>query len=76
MRGVKIIFIAAEIAAIICLAMFILHLCEQGTIETLEGVLTFLIAMTAVVFQKEQQSIEWDEEEDSAILISAEDVEL
>ena len=42
----------------------------------MEGVFTFLLAMVVVVFQKEQQSIEWDEEEDSAILISAEDVEL
>ena len=76
MRGVKIIFIVAEIASIICLAMFISHLCKQGTIETLEGIFTFLLAMLVMVFQKEQQSIEWDEEEDSAILISAEDVEL
>ena len=76
MKGVKIIFIVAEIASIICLAMFISHLCKQGTIEILEGVFTFLLAMLVMVFQKEQQSIEWDEEEDSAILISAEDVEL
>lgn len=76
MKGIKSIFIAAEIASIICLAMFILHLCEQGTIEALEGVFTFMLAMMVVVFQKEQQPIEWDEEEDSAILISAEDVEL
>jgi hypothetical protein len=33
--------------------------------------------MLVVVFQKEQQSIEWeDEEEDSIVLTSAEDVEL
>lgn len=64
MKSVKIIFIAAELASIICLAMFILHLCKQGTIETLEGIFTFLLAMTVVVFQKEQQSIEWDEEDE------------
>lgn len=64
MKSVKIIFIAAELASIICLAMFILHLCKQGTIETLEGIFTFLLAMTVVVFQKEQQSIEWDKEDE------------
>ena len=77
MRGVKIIFIAVEIASIICLAMFISHLCKQGTIEALEGVFTFMLAMMVMVFQKEQQSIEWDdEEENSVVLTSAEDVEL
>lgn len=77
MKNIKIIFIAAEIASIICLVTFISHLCKQGTIEALEGVFTFMLAMTVVVFQKEQQSIEWnDEEKDSVVLTSAEDVEL
>lgn len=77
MKSIKVIFIAAELASIACLAIFISHLCKQGSIETLEGIFTFLLAMVTVIFQKEQQSIEWDEEDEEGIsLLSVEDVEL
>lgn len=59
MREVKVIFISAEFAAIVCLALFMWHLQDKGTIKFVESLLAFMLAMAAIVFQKEQQEIDW-----------------
>ena len=61
MNGIKLLFMAMEAGLIIELAFFMWSLQEKGTIEFIEALFTFLLALGAVTFQKEQQSIEWDE---------------
>lgn len=63
MKEVKLIFMAMEAGLIIGLAFFMWSLQEKGTIEFVEALLAFMMALGAVTFQKEQQSIEWDDEE-------------
>lgn len=60
MNSIKIIFISLEVTAIVCLALLLWHLQVKGTIELEEALMAFMIAMVAIVFQKEQQAIEWD----------------
>lgn len=64
MKSVKLILIGFEAALIIGLALFMWFLQEQGTIELVEALFAFMLAITAVVMQKEQQEISWDEDED------------
>lgn len=64
MKSVKLILIGFEAALIIGLALFMWFLQEQGTIELVEALFAFMLAMTAIVIQKEQQEISWDEDED------------
>jgi NADH:ubiquinone oxidoreductase subunit 3 (subunit A) len=63
MKSVKLMFMAMEAGLIIGLALFMWSLQEKGTIEFVEALLTFMMALGAVTFQREQQSIEWDDEE-------------
>lgn len=63
MKEVKLIFMAMEAGLIIGLAFFMWSLQEKGTIEFVEALLAFMMALGAVTFQREQQSIEWDDEE-------------
>lgn len=62
MKEIKLILIAMEVGLIIGLALFMWSLQEKGTIEFVEALFAFLLALGAVTFQKEQQDIEWDEE--------------
>lgn len=64
MKSVKLVLIGFEAALIIGLALFMWFLQEQGTIELVEALFAFMLAMTAIVIQKEQQEISWDEDED------------
>lgn len=64
MNNVKIIFIAVEIAAILGLMFILCNLYISERLEFVEAVLILLLALNAVVFQREQQSIEWDEDSD------------
>lgn len=64
MKSVKLILIGFEAALIIGLALFMWFLQEQGTIELVEALFAFMLAMTAIVIQKEQQEISWEEDED------------
>ena len=64
MKSVKLVLIGFEAALIIGLALFMWFLQEQGTIELVEALFAFMLAITAVVMQKEQQEISWDEDED------------
>ena len=64
MKSVKLVLIGFEAALIIGLALFMWFLQEQGTIELVEALFAFILAMTAIVIQKEQQEISWDEDED------------
>lgn len=63
MRGIKIIFIALEIGALIGVFMlsFSGALSEDG--EFFKSIYTVLFALLAVAMQKEQQNIDWYEEE-------------
>lgn len=63
MRGIKIIFIALEIGALIAVFMlsFSGALSEDG--EFFKSIYTVLCALLAVAMQKEQQNIDWYEEE-------------
>lgn len=63
MKSIKLIFMAMEAGLIIGLAFFMWSLQEKGTIEFVEALLAFMMALGAVTFQREQQSIEWDDEE-------------
>ena len=64
MKSVKLVLIGFEAALIIGLALFMWFLQKQGTIELVEALFAFMLAMTAIVMQKEQQEISWDEDED------------
>ena len=64
MKSVKLVLIGFEAALIIGLALFMWFLQKQGTIEFVEALFAFMLAMTAIVIQKEQQEISWDEDED------------
>lgn len=64
MNNVKIIFIAVEVAAILGLVFILCNLYISERLEFVEAVLILLLALNAVVFQREQQSIEWDEDSD------------
>lgn len=64
MKEVKLIFMAMEAGLIIGLALFMWSLQEKGTIEFVEALLAFMMALGAVTFQREQQSIEWDEDKE------------
>ena len=80
MKSVKVILMTMEI--LMLLGVVLLSLLTDwekyaGTdAEVGMHALIVLMAVSAVVFQKEQQSIEWDEYEEEMILTSVEDVEL
>ena len=62
MKSIKMMFIAVEAAALIGVAMlaFSNNLSEEG--EFFKSIYIVLCAVLAVVMQKEQQAITWDEE--------------
>lgn len=59
MKGIKLLFIAMEAGLIMGLALYMWHLQDKGTIEFIEALLAFMMAIAAVTFQKEQQEISW-----------------
>lgn len=64
MNSLKLIFMAMEAGLIIGLAFFMWFLQEKGTIEFVEALFAFMLAIGAITFQKEQQAIEWDEDDE------------
>ena len=62
MNGIKLILMAMEAGLIIGLALFMWSLQENGTIEFIEALFAFVLAVWAIICQKEQQGIEWDED--------------
>ena len=61
MKEVKLLFIAMEAGLIMGLAFYMWHLQDKGTIGFTEALLTFMMAIAAITFQKEQQEINWDD---------------
>lgn len=55
---------AMEAGLIIGLAFFMWSLQERGAIEFVEALFAFMLAIGAITFQKEQQAIEWDEDDE------------
>ena len=64
MRSLKLILMAMEAGLIIGLAFFMWSLQERGSIEFVEALFAFMLAVGAITFQKEQQAIEWDEDDE------------
>ena len=64
MRSLKLILMAMEAGLIIGLAFFMWSLQERGAIEFVEALFAFMLAIGAITFQKEQQAIEWDEDDE------------
>jgi MFS-type transporter involved in bile tolerance (Atg22 family) len=81
MNGVKCIFIAME--TVMLLGVILFTFLTDWVKETEAGaawvfqLMIVNMAILAVIFQKEQQAIEWNEPDESGIeLMSTEDVEL
>lgn len=64
MKSLKLILMAMEAGLIIGLAFFMWSLQERGAIEFVEALFAFMLAVGAITFQKEQQTIEWDEDDE------------
>lgn len=61
MKAIKILFISVEIACII--AVIILSFTSVNEdVEMFKAIYTSLFCILSVVMQREQQSIDWDEE--------------
>ena len=61
MKAVKVIFISVEIACII--AVIILSFTSVSEdVETIKAIYTSLFCLLSVVMQREQQSIDWNED--------------
>ena len=63
MKSIKVIFIAVELAAIFSV-LYLAFTQVSEDAEFFKGVYTSLCTLLAVVMQKEQQNINWYEDED------------
>ena len=61
MKAIKIIFISIEIACIIAVIILSFTNVDEDT-EIIKAIYTSLFCLLSVVMQREQQSIDWDEE--------------
>lgn len=61
MKAIKIIFISVEIACIIAVIILSFTNVDEDT-EIIKAIYTSLFCLLSVVMQREQQSIDWDEE--------------
>lgn len=71
MKVVKIICIVIEVSALVAVALLSFSDLEVETY--IKGLYTVLFSLLAVTFQKEQQSIDWDEEQEDNAEIEIED---
>lgn len=65
MKLVKIILIVVEITALVAVALLAFNYNELEVDALIKGLYIVLFSLLAVVMQKEQQSIDWYEEEES-----------
>ena len=61
MKAIKIIFISVEIACIIAVIILSFTSVDEDT-ETIKAIYTSLFCLLSVVMQREQQSIDWNED--------------
>lgn len=61
MKAIKIIFISVEIACIIAVIILSFTSVDEDT-EIIKAIYTSLFCLLSVVMQREQQSIDWDED--------------
>lgn len=61
MKAIKILFISVEIACIIAVIILSFTSVDEDT-EIIKAIYTSLFCLLSVVMQREQQSIDWDEE--------------
>lgn len=64
MNNIKIIFLTMELACLAAVVMLSFTSCVEE-VETIKGIYISLFAILAVIFQKEQQDLEWTEEEEA-----------
>lgn len=61
MKAIKILFISVEIACIIAVIILSFTSVDEDT-EIIKAIYTSLFCLLSVVMQREQQSIDWNEE--------------
>jgi hypothetical protein len=61
MKAIKILFISVEIACIIAVIILSFTSVDEDT-EFIKAIYTSLFCLLSVVMQREQQSIDWDED--------------
>lgn len=61
MKAIKIIFISVEIACIIAVIILSFTSVDEDT-EIIKAIYTSLFCLLSVVMQREQQSIDWNED--------------
>ena len=61
MKAIKIIFISVEIACIIAVIILSFTSVSEDT-EIIKAIYTSLFCLLSVVMQREQQSIDWNED--------------
>jgi hypothetical protein len=61
MKAIKILFINVEIACIIAVIILSFTSVDEDT-EIIKAIYTSLFCLLSVVMQREQQSIDWNEE--------------
>lgn len=73
MKLVKIILIVVEVTALVAVALLAFNYNELEVDALIKGLYIVLFSILAVVMQKEQQDIDWYEEEEEPIKVEDDD---
>jgi hypothetical protein len=73
MKLVKIILIVVEVTALVAVALLAFNYNELEVDTLIKGLYIVLFSLLAVVMQKEQQSIDWYEEDEEPIKVEDDD---
>ena len=73
MKLVKIILIVIEVTALVAVALLAFNYDELEVEALIKGLYIVLFSLLAVAMQKEQQNIDWDEEEEEPTKVEDDD---